>query len=66
MLTGMQDRVAQAIGMIRELDKPPPGEADLVPDAARRIETLEKRVVELETQIKILTDKLADAVKNRK
>jgi hypothetical protein len=60
LLSGMQDKVAQAIGMLREVDKPPPMPAENVPmDAAKRIEELERRV-------KVLEDKLADAAKTKR
>ncbi len=60
LVSGMQDKVAQAIKMIREVDQPPSPPVENVPiDAGKRIEELERR-------IKILEDKLADAAKVRK
>jgi hypothetical protein len=60
LVSGMQDKVAQAIKMIREVDQPPSPPVENVPvDAGKRIEELERRV-------KILEDKLADAAKARR
>jgi hypothetical protein len=59
LVSGMQDKVAQAIKVIREVDQPPSPPVDNVPiDAGKRIEELERR-------IKILEDKLADAAKRK-
>ncbi len=59
VISGMQPQVAQAIGMLRETDKPQPATADNVPvDVARRIEELERRV-------KALEDRLADGARRK-
>jgi len=56
LLTGIQDQVAQAIGMLQSADVPPPAvapgaAAPLVERLVRRVEELEKRIAALEQQL---------------